>query len=995
MKDTTPATQPASPTDKSGKKIEFLQYHLPPVMAGNYSIDVTQQLGSNDKKIPIDQKPFTSSRTFTVMGERYALNPQDVLSVFPPDGSNGDHANVLPHVILNRSTLPWEREPEKRNININSEAPYLPWLAILLFDAENAPKPKIIDLGNPGQTGAETLYGDNTVNFVKPVLMSAEGGEHPDDRVTVIDVTWDTLEPLLPTDKDLPFLAHVRQWMTEEGGDAGGERAVVIGNRLPKRGGASVAHLVSLEHRYIDGTFWRDVEKKIRLVSLKSWRFQCLEEVSFLITPSVLRKLDDGNILPKETVALLWGSEQGTKRQVRPELRREFVGEKQFLDALRALLGEALTDAEHSNEFLTAARYKKLSFKSLLMELDQDTFKLPMPKTLVQASGESDQSGRNDASRYLEHSYVPMPHHLRNGETTASWYRGPLLSGPHQNVMLDPPVLAADHLLRYNKKLGMFDASYAAAWELGRLLILQAKNVSLALFNWKRAHAHRLKGAGNDLAHLPFNLLPAKLEAPASLRTWLYNTALLEGVPFNYLVPDPRMLPKESIRFFHLDKLWVECLLDGAFSVGRVISSDLDRERTQHAQGDSPIRIAQHADSGKGLPEEIVTGVLIRSEVVAGWPDLQVDGYAFLDLGDARKEDETIQKIVNHLNTVETLSDDHVWRSLAVLGIGMPRKEDCRVKVTKLSGNSKTGVGWDILDETGQDSSILSVGEIKNVTSLAVKLQAKESPVSTFLWKHLTELTQGYLANIERFRSDIAPLERALVNDLNRIIRGHSLYEGGHFTAPPLPSPAPKGAALQRFNRRLLEQAYPDEISRKRERMLCQIGLEKEDGKKQLAVKLPLLRIAHLSKSVLLCLFHGEVEAVDVHQKPEALHFGVSEPDPRHETHYKELRHSDGTEDPSHILQAIPWRDGKSDKPDAKGEKKTNRVINIEALAKEIGDLLKQKDLIHKNEELTSADIALQMIEGVQRVRFNRGKPLEYVTSKDDVVGQPNTTTSD
>jgi hypothetical protein len=28
---------------------------------------------------------------------------------FPPDGSLGEHSNVLPHIILNRSTLPWER----------------------------------------------------------------------------------------------------------------------------------------------------------------------------------------------------------------------------------------------------------------------------------------------------------------------------------------------------------------------------------------------------------------------------------------------------------------------------------------------------------------------------------------------------------------------------------------------------------------------------------------------------------------------------------------------------------------------------------------------------------------------------------------------------------------------------------------------------------------------------------------------------------------------
>jgi hypothetical protein len=41
----------------------------------------------------------------------------------------------------------------------------------------------------------------------------------------------------------------------------------------------------------------------------------------------------------------------------------------------------------------------------------------------------------------------------------------------------------------------------------------------------------------------------------------------------------------------------------------------------------------------------------------------------------------------------------------------------------------------------------------------------------------------------------------------------------------------------------------------------------------------PPLRMERMSKNVLLCMFAGEVTAVDIHQKPETLHFGFNPPD--------------------------------------------------------------------------------------------------------------------
>lgn len=55
---------------------------------------------------------------------------------------------------------------------------------------------------------------------------------------------------------------------------------------------------------------------------------------------------------------------------------------------------------------------------------------------------------------------------------------------------------------------------------------------------------------------------------------WLSRLRVLEGAPFRYLTPSEEMLPNESIRFFHVDRNWLDALVDGAISVGRLGSRE-------------------------------------------------------------------------------------------------------------------------------------------------------------------------------------------------------------------------------------------------------------------------------------------------------------------------------------------------------------------------------------------------------------------------------------
>lgn len=73
----------------------------------------------------------------------------------------------------------------------------------------------------------------------------------------------------------------------------------------------------------------------------------------------------------------------------------------------------------------------------------------------------------------LGNGYVPMQHCMRDGSRTVSFYRGPCVPKQVQNSTTERPLLCcADSLYRYDPSLGVFDVSYAVAWQLGRLLVL-------------------------------------------------------------------------------------------------------------------------------------------------------------------------------------------------------------------------------------------------------------------------------------------------------------------------------------------------------------------------------------------------------------------------------------------------------------------------------------------------------------------------------------------
>ncbi len=132
---------------------------------------------------------------------------------------------------------------------------------------------------------------------------------------------------------------------------------------------------------------------------------------------------------------------------------------------------------------------------------------------------------------------------------------------------------------------------------------------------------------------------------PEHLNDWLGRLRLLYGLPFDYLVPDERLLPPESIRFFYIDRNWTDRMVDGALSVGKTTSREfshhhavfnkvvgaLDDEerniRTKLRETESKAKNVRHSRVKAKKSAADMTGFLFRSQAVSGWTGLEVKAY--------------------------------------------------------------------------------------------------------------------------------------------------------------------------------------------------------------------------------------------------------------------------------------------------------------------------------------------------------------------------------
>jgi len=241
-------------------RIAFLEFEKPAVDPGEYVLTINQNANVTSQI----KQSYSEEYKFKVDAPQFKLEVNDVYNVYPPNNSKGKYLDTLPHIVLNRSTLPWERKYYKvDNGSLTEKDSWkYAWMGLLLFSEDEAPvvmRKKV----------SETDFG-----------FQAE----TDDQLNYIEVSAEVLEQIMPSDNDFPYLSHVMANL-KAGDDAEkvkieDKKSVVICNRFPILGKNNIVHLVALEKDFDpNGENESNPERKNQLVSLHSWSFFCEETI--------------------------------------------------------------------------------------------------------------------------------------------------------------------------------------------------------------------------------------------------------------------------------------------------------------------------------------------------------------------------------------------------------------------------------------------------------------------------------------------------------------------------------------------------------------------------------------------------------------------------------------------------------------------------------------------------------------------------------------------
>ena len=421
-----------SATNLQGR-VSFIQHHLPSLEAGEYRITATTAVRNTSGRGDAFHDTISETTRFAVVGNRFRLNPDDLHSVYPPanlDGG-GEFENTLPHIVLRNRTLPWQYSPTPHAADRAGEAGnQATWRAVLLVDQDQEGAQVRVHAGRvrDAQPAPPGLLPAGMVSY--PGLHTLDYGESPEDTCDFLDLPLELFAAIAPATDELQWLAHARRVAMNK------KEFVPGAPLLPGNTNADAATVAG-----------PSTEQD----------FSCVV----------------GNRLPRAGAA-------STAYLVSLEGLSEYLPDSTGTPS--AALPAATTHVRlivlHSWSF--RARALAQSFTGLLENVSSGPLRVAPPEIAPE-----DDADVRAAKQAIALGYVPLQHELRGGDVTVSYYRGPLV--PYAvPEFLSPPFSGSDAALRYDPETGIFDTSYAAAFEIGRLLALQNQNYATALYQWKR-----------------------------------------------------------------------------------------------------------------------------------------------------------------------------------------------------------------------------------------------------------------------------------------------------------------------------------------------------------------------------------------------------------------------------------------------------------------------------------------------------------------------------
>ncbi|HET7454128.1 MAG TPA: hypothetical protein VFJ76_01245 [Solirubrobacterales bacterium] len=412
----------------------------PKLPAGRYELIGNQELSGEDK---VGATAELRSQ-LTVRSCRYRLPPDQVLSVWPAANEEGAFDSRLPQIVLRRRTLPWERRPE------DPADEQTPWLALVVIaEGEGSISGEVpaAECITPGKTLAEP--SDSPTGFY-------------------LAVTKQTIEKVFPTKEDLRALTHVRKVDLADTelalGDDDGHLAVVMANRLPqfdrvaKKPVRYMACLINLEQQIRLLPDSPKPVKKFKIAvdkTILGAHNRAIERIAF--------EAPDSQVADMVRLEMAVPFKLPTPKLDFEPMGEGVAGGVPKLYRFPVLTYWSFTCTESGN------------FESLMQKLDVGAIGAPPPP--------SPEPPTRPAPKLDDRKRVDLEHRDRDGEGGRAWFRGPLAPAP---VKRKSGLVHVSEKLRRPGPEGREDLSYAAAFEIGRLLTLAQPSVVARLMRWRR-----------------------------------------------------------------------------------------------------------------------------------------------------------------------------------------------------------------------------------------------------------------------------------------------------------------------------------------------------------------------------------------------------------------------------------------------------------------------------------------------------------------------------
>ena len=472
----------------------FILYsHVRPALtAGDYVLHGAQEVAGG----PV--APYDGHIRITA--PRYTMPPDQVLSTFPPANAEGAFNSRLPQIVLRRRTLPWERSAG------STATVTTPWLALVVI-AEGE-----------GQLSGETPVGQCVTAGV-----TLTG---PNDVATSVylAVTRTVVDAVFPTQDDLPLLAHVREVDIDDTelilGDDDGWLAVVLANRLPQPGQRYLACLVNLEGQldtlpvpkppatWVANSFdstaviqdFRGVGSDLDADSYVMGNVAVAAQPTGAVAaqPPTARTAARASTraAASSTVSQAWQSAPRTIEQVAVSATGEdaYRVVRDSMGAGFRLAVEAFA-TEPTYRFPVLAHWSFTctgsgDFQSLMQNLDVGLLgTLPAPPLAPPPGAPPAPPPARPIPEVAETGHVGLAHLTRRGQPAVAWFRGPLSAQLTERQEPGPdgrlPIAHTSDQIRRIVPDGREDLTYAAAFEIGRLLSFAQPSVVAALLRWR------------------------------------------------------------------------------------------------------------------------------------------------------------------------------------------------------------------------------------------------------------------------------------------------------------------------------------------------------------------------------------------------------------------------------------------------------------------------------------------------------------------------------